>query len=50
MAEQKIFGYGNKISVKQGDEITFHVNCDGASTAEAQLVQLALRGKKVLGA
>ncbi|MDM8167990.1 N,N-dimethylformamidase beta subunit family domain-containing protein [Roseovarius sp.] len=40
MAEQKIFGYGNKISVKQGDEITFHVNCDGASTAEAQLVQL----------
>lgn len=40
MAEQKIFGYGNKISVKQGDEIAFHVNCDGSDTAKTQLVQL----------
>ena len=40
MAEQKIFGYGNKISVKQGEEISFHVNVDGAVTAAAQLVQL----------
>ena len=40
MAEQKIFGYANKISVKQGDDISFHVNCDGADTADAQLVQL----------
>ncbi|USJ27687.1 LamG domain-containing protein [Ensifer adhaerens] len=40
MAEQKIFGYANKISVKQGETITFHVNADGADFAEAKLVQL----------
>ncbi len=40
MAQQKIFGYANKISVKQGESIDFHVNCDGADTAEVQLVQL----------
>ncbi len=40
MAELKIFGYANKISVKPGDEITFHVNADGTSTAQAQLVRL----------
>lgn len=40
MAQQKIFGYANRISVKQGEEIRFHVNCDGASEAQAQLVRL----------
>jgi N,N-dimethylformamidase len=40
MAQQKIFGYANRVSVRPGDEISFHVNCDGASEAEAQLVRL----------
>ncbi|MEQ8651602.1 MAG: LamG-like jellyroll fold domain-containing protein [Kiloniellales bacterium] len=40
MAEQKIFGYADKISVKPGDDIAFHVNADGAEEAEAQLVRL----------
>lgn len=40
MAQQKIFGYANRISVKQGEEITFYVNCDGASEAQTQLVRL----------
>ena len=40
MAEIKIFGYTNKISVKQGEEIDFHVNADGTDVAEAQLVRL----------
>jgi N,N-dimethylformamidase len=40
MAEIKVFGYGNKISVKQGEIIDFHVSADGTSTANAQLVRL----------
>ena len=40
MAQQKIFGYANRISVRPGDEIAFHVNCDGATEANAQLVRL----------
>ncbi len=40
MAELKIFGYADKISVKQGESIDFHVNADGTDTAEAQLVRL----------
>jgi N,N-dimethylformamidase len=40
MAQQKIFGYANRISVRPGDEISFHVNCDGAGEADAQLVRL----------
>ena len=40
MAQQKIFGYANRISVRPGDEISFHVNCDGATEADAQLVRL----------
>ena len=40
MAQQKIFGYANRISVCPGDEISFHLNCDGASEADAQLVRL----------
>lgn len=40
MAQQKIFGYANRISVRPGEEITFHVNCDGAVEADAQLVRL----------
>ncbi len=40
MAEFKVFGYANKISVKQGEHIDFHVNADGTDSAEAQLVRL----------
>jgi len=40
MAEIKIFGYTNKISVKSGEKIDFHVNADGTETANAQLVRL----------
>ncbi len=40
MAEIKLFGYANKISVKPGDEITFHVNADGTFEANAQMVRL----------
>jgi N,N-dimethylformamidase len=40
MAELKIFGYANKLSIKQGGSIDFHVNADGTDTAEAQLVRL----------
>jgi N,N-dimethylformamidase len=40
MAEQKIFGYADKISVKPGDDISFYVHVDGTERAEAQLVRL----------
>jgi N,N-dimethylformamidase len=40
MAEQKIFGYADKISVKPGDEIFFFVHADGTKTVDAQLVRL----------
>src|ERR1700733_11603338 len=40
MAQVKIFGYADKISVKPGEVIQFHVNADGANAAEAHLVRL----------
>ena len=40
MAEQKIFGYADKISVKPGETISFHVHADGTTQADAQLVRL----------
>lgn len=40
MAEQKIFGYADKISVKPGDDIGLYVHADGTTSAEAQLVRL----------
>ncbi|MDQ0396134.1 N,N-dimethylformamidase beta subunit family domain-containing protein [Labrys monachus] len=40
MAEQKLFGYANKITVKPGETITLHVNADGADFADAHLVRL----------
>lgn len=40
MAQLKLFGYTDKISVKPGDDICFHVTADGTETAEAQLVKL----------
>lgn len=40
MAEQKIFGYTDKLSVRQGETVNFHVNADGTKTAQAQLVRL----------
>jgi len=40
MAQVKLFGYTDKISVKVGDTIGFHVNADGTDTADAHLVRL----------
>ncbi|MGD9711903.1 MAG: hypothetical protein AB7V46_07560, partial [Thermomicrobiales bacterium] len=40
MAQVKLFAYTDRISVKPGDRITFHVNADGTQAAEAQLVRL----------
>ena len=40
MAEIKIFGYTDKLSVKQGEKINFHVSADGTKSADAQLVKL----------
>jgi len=40
MAEIKLFGYTDRLSVKAGETIRFHVNADGTSTAQAQLVRL----------
>ncbi|WP_158808000.1 N,N-dimethylformamidase beta subunit family domain-containing protein [Beijerinckia sp. L45] len=40
MAQIKLFGYTDKISVRCGDEIKVHVNADGTDTADAQLVRL----------
>lgn len=40
MAQVKLFGYTDKISVRPGDTIQFHVNADGTDTADAQLVRL----------
>lgn len=36
----RITAYADKWSVQQGDPISFHVNCDGPTEYEAQLVQL----------
>jgi len=40
MAEIKLFGYTDRISVKPGESLAFHVNADGTDTAEAQLVRI----------
>ena len=48
MAQVKLFGYVDKISVKPGDTIGFHVNADGTETAEAQLVRFTHRTESVL--
>ena len=40
MAQIKLFGYTDRISVNPGERIKFHVNADGTDTAEAQLVRL----------
>src|ERR1700685_2783732 len=40
MAQLKIFGYADKITVKPGEVIQFHVNADGTEVADAHLVQL----------
>ena len=40
MAEVKVFGYCNTLTVKPGDEMTFHVHADGTNKAEARLVRL----------
>ena len=40
MSEIKLFGYCDQISVKPGTEMSFHVNADGTSSADAQLVRL----------
>ena len=40
MAEIKVFGYTDRLSVKPGEKIDFHVSADGTDTAEAKLVRL----------
>ena len=40
MAEIRLFGYANRISVKPGEEIDFHVSADGTDSVDAQLVRL----------
>lgn len=40
MAQVKLFGYCDKISVRPGDDIRFYVNADATESAEAQLVRL----------
>lgn len=40
MAEIKLFGYTDRLSVRPGEPIDFHVTADGTDTAEAQLVRL----------
>lgn len=40
MAEIKLFGYTNKLSVKPGENIDFHVSADGTQSADAQLVRI----------
>ena len=39
MAQQKIFGYADRLSVRPGEEIAFHVNADGTNEAAAHLVR-----------
>lgn len=40
MAQVKLFGYADKISVKPGETIDIHVSADGTETAEAKLVRI----------
>jgi N,N-dimethylformamidase len=40
MAQVKLFGYADKISVRPGEAIRFYVNADGTYTAQAHLVRL----------
>ncbi|WP_119273816.1 N,N-dimethylformamidase beta subunit family domain-containing protein [Taklimakanibacter deserti] len=40
MAQVKLFGYADKISVRPGEAISIHVNADGTNKAEAMLVRL----------
>ena len=40
MAQVKLFGYADKISVKPGEVVKFHVDAEGTDTARAQLVRL----------
>ncbi len=40
MSQVKLFGYTDKISVRCGDAIAVHVNADGTTSADAQLVRL----------
>ncbi len=36
----KVFGYTDKISVKPGETVQFHVSAEGTGTVNAQLVRL----------
>lgn len=40
MAQVKLFGYTDRISVRPGEAISVHVNADGTDQAEATLVRL----------
>lgn len=40
MTQIKLFGYADKISVKPGETVKFHVDAEGTDSARAQLVRL----------
>ena len=40
MAQIKLFGYTDRLSLKAGDTVSFHVTADGTDSAHAQLVRL----------
>lgn len=40
MTQVKLFGYADKISVKPGEVVKFHVDAEGTDSASAQLVRL----------
>ncbi|MEG6508857.1 N,N-dimethylformamidase beta subunit family domain-containing protein [Methyloligella sp. 2.7D] len=40
MAQVKVFGYSDKLSLKVGEEVQIHVSADGTDTVDAQLVRL----------
>src|SRR5437773_1594642 len=40
MAQAKLFGYADKLSLKPGETVRFHVSADGTNAAEAHLVRL----------
>ena len=40
MSAVKIFGYTDRLSVKAGESVSFHISAEGATAASAQLVRL----------
>lgn len=49
MTPVRLFGYTDRISVKPGETIQFHVSAEGTDTAEAQLVRLIHGNQNPMG-